>query len=474
MNNIVKHIDLDLMKMNMVRRFFVLVALFVPFGAAVAQQPGGSPQQVNWADELKQADEENKALRTVLAAIESIDTARQSELIQWVITDRSIRSRVISALRKAGKNISPNTNADLLVTQKPATINNEARLVNTDVELLRIVIESVGIYGTPSITKILGEDLYNKIKSRSGYEHTLISTESPQDNIQFARINAAVWGGDMVLKSGFGFGAYLGNDYIGYPFWLPGNVSLAGVLRQENTSLVLGFNFQLGEAGLTPFGSQTGGGFRIKERKLEGTQGFNAMLQQMLDVLDNPKSSGRLGVGGEVFSAFDPNLATLSLRANDPQYRTDYVQTSPSAPKKDSLFYLSFTGHGWVTYNFGEALKGLYVQAGAGKHSVRAVTVGTKGSSSNPNNPGYTELQFPKTYNYFDPLIKVGYVHKDNAGEAWGVSVQYCNTLLADGFVRIFNWLNLEAKYSTILSRDVRKWEWDNFVIISPVLKLNF
>jgi hypothetical protein len=471
MKNIIMKMNLEFMKMNMVRRFFVFTALLFPLATGYAQQ-GGTPQQVNWGEELKLAQEENRALRTVLAAIESIDTARQNELVQWIITDRSIRSRVISALRKSGKNISPSSSADLLITQKPASIN-EGEL-NTEVELLRIVIESAGIYGTPAIKKILGEELYAKINSRSGYEHTLISTESPQDNIQYANVNAAIWGGDIVLKSGFGFGAYLGNDYIGLPFWLPGNVSLAGVLKQENTSLILGFNSQLGEAGLTPFGSQTGGGFRIKERKLEGTQGFNAMIQQKLDVLDNPKSSGRLGIGGEIFSAFDPNLSTLSLRANDPQYRTDYIQTSPSAPKKDSLFYLSFSGHGWITYNFGEALKGLYIQAGAGKHSVRAVTVGTKGSTAKPNDPGYSQLQFPKTYNYFDPLVKVGYVHKDNAGEAWGVSVQYCSTLLADGFVRIFNWLNLEAKYSAIVGRDAEKWEWENFVIISPVLKLNF
>jgi hypothetical protein len=202
--------------MNMVRRFLILAAFLLPFGAAFGQQ-GGTPQQVNWNDELKQAQEENRALRTVLAAIESIDTARQNELVQWIITDRSIRSRVISALRKSGKNISPSSNADLLVTQKPASIN-EGEL-NTDVELLRIVIESVGVYGTPQIKKILGEDLYTKINSRSGYEHTLITTEAPQDNIQYANVNAAFWGGDIVLKSGFGFGAYLGNDYIGYPFW---------------------------------------------------------------------------------------------------------------------------------------------------------------------------------------------------------------------------------------------------------------
>lgn len=472
MNNITTH-SLFMKKMNMLLRAFVYAMLILPAGIAFAQQTG-STQQVNWGEELKLADEENKVLRTVLSAIESIDTARQSELIQWVITDRSIRSRVISALRKAGKNISPSTNAELLVTQKPATINNEQRSVNTDVELLRIVIESVGIYGTPTITRILGEDLYKKIKDRSGYEYTLITTESPQDKIQFANINAAFWGGDIVFKSGFGFGAYLGNDYIGLPFWLTGNVSLAGVLKKANTDLVLGINFQLGEAGLSPFGSQTGSGFRIKERKLEGTQGFNAMLEQRLEVFDDPKSSGRLSIGGEIFNAFDPNLTTLSIRANDRQYRSDYISNQQPGVLKDSLFFLGFSGHGWITYNFGDALKGFYLRAGAGKHSIRTITVGSKTTPMKPTDPGYSDLRFGKTYHYLDPLVKVGYVHKDNAGEAWGVSVQYCNTLLADGFVRVFNWLNLEAKYSAVLSRDLRKWEWSNFVIVSPVLKLNF
>src|SRR5438876_3628307 len=82
--------------------------------ASAQQQPGtqtpgtaapqtGNPQQVNWSEELKNAQEEKRALTSILSAIESIDTARQHELIQWIITDRSVRSRVISALRKAGK-----------------------------------------------------------------------------------------------------------------------------------------------------------------------------------------------------------------------------------------------------------------------------------------------------------------------------------------------------------------------------------
>ena len=51
---------------------------------------------------------------------------------------------------------------------------------------------------------------------------------------------------------------------------------------------------------------------------------------------------------------------------------------------------------------------------------------------------------------------------------------QYCNELLADGYVRIFTWLNLELKYAAVVFRDPKKWELTDFFIITPVLKLNF
>jgi hypothetical protein len=430
----------------------------------------GNTPQVNWNEELKMAQEEQRALKNIIAAIESIDTARQSELIQFVITDRSIRSRVISALRKAGKNISASTSADLVVTQKPATFSSESGELNSELDLLRIVIESVGIYGAPTIKRILGEDLYKKINDRSGYEYTEISTKPAQEKIQYASISASVFGGDMVFKSGFGLGINLGNDVIGYPFWLPGNVGINGIIRKEKTNVVIGLNFPLGEAGITPF--QIGNGFKIKERKLEGAQAFSARIDQQIGIIDNEKEGGRLSVGGELYNAFQPNINTFSARAKLPQYGTNYTSGQVPGVKKDSLFWIKFSGHGWVTYQFGEAVKGLYLQAGAGMHRVTASTVGVK-----PPPPGATEnveIINPKDYEYVDPLAKIGYIYTDQAGDSWGLSVQYCNTLLAEGFIRIFNWLHLTAKYSAIVGRDPRKWEQNDFVIISPVLKLNF
>jgi hypothetical protein len=468
----------ELLKELLMSRLWKCIAVFVFImmtGLRAQAQQGngqpetttGNPQQVNWSDELKNAQEEKRALASILSAIESIDTARQNELIQWIVTDRSVRSRVISALRKAGKNISPNSNADLVVTQKPPTDPT-----NPSMDLLRIVIESIGVYGTPQIKRILGEDLYNKINKRADYEYAMISTEQNQPRIQYASIDGSIFGGDIIFKSGFGFGMNLGNDYIGYPFWMPGDVEVLGIIHKEMTDVRIGLDFPLGEAGLTPF--VLSGGLKIKERKLEGTQGFQAEVNQVLDVIAD-KNAGRLSIGGEFFEAFTPNNSTFSQRAQDTSasnhFRTAYLGTQ-NGVAKDSLFYLGLSGHLWLTYSFGQSLRGAYVQLGAGTHRINATTVGPKVLT--PTNHNDLSLVDAGNFSYFDPMIKIGYNHQGEGGYDYGIYVQYCNELLADGFVRIFSWLNLEVKYAAVVFRDPHKWEWTDFFIITPTLKLNF
>lgn len=447
---------------------FILLLSSSFIGTKLSAQTQGNAPQVNWSEELKNAQEENRALKNILSAIESIDTARQSELIQWIITDRSVRSRVISALRKAGKNISPNSNAELIVTQKPPTLDPGA--VNNQMDLLKIVIESIGVYGSPQIKRILGEDLYTKINNRADYEMTMITTEEPQQRIQYANISASIFGGDIIFKSGFGFGMNVGYDYLGWPFWMPGNVGVEGIIHKASTDVRIGLNFPLGEAGLTPF--TLSGGLRIKERKLEGTQGFHAQIDQVLD-FSGDKNSGKLGIGGEFFNSFNPSNSTFSLRASDTSANNRYRTSFPSKRdgiEKESLFYLAMSGHAWATYSFGDALRGAYVQVGAGAHKVKAVTLGPKSGTPSKN----IDFVDAGSFSQFDPLLKVGFNHNAEGGYDYGVSLQYCNELLADGFVRIFSWLNLEVKYAAVVFRDPKKWEVTDFFIVTPVLKLNF
>jgi hypothetical protein len=448
--------------------------------------------QTSWGDSLRLARAENEALSHILAAIESIDTARQNELIQWIITDRNIRSRVVSALRKAGRNISPNSVAELTVTQKPPTSSDP------DMQLLRLVIESIGVYGEPNIRRILGPDLYDRIRSRTGYEYTLISTEPAQQKIQFVYMDASLFGGQIIFKSGFGFAVRVGNDVIGYPFWLPGTIGTYGLLRRGTTDFRVGLEWPLGQSGIDAFAFNNA--IKIRERKLMGTSAFAAQIEQGIDLFD--EMSGKIHLGGEFFTAFSPTIETFPQFARAAQFRTQFptstaLRNALGGGQKDSLFYLQLSAHGWITYKLpNRMLRGAYIQVGGGTHSVTAATIGpsaktdpsqflvrTTGTDTvtgQPilefgNNTRFTnEVNVAKKYQFFDPLIKLGYVHTGDQGDEYGISVQYCNTLLADAFVKLFPWLQLEAKYSTVVGRDARKWEWKDYVMVSPKIIFNF
>lgn len=446
--------------------FAVTALLLGTFVSNAQAQPQGQNPQSNYADSVRLLRMEGEALTRILTAIESIDTARQNELIAWIITDRNVRSRVISALRKQGRTIAPNSVAELTVTQKPPTADSP------DMELLRLVIESVGVYGEANIRRILGENLYNTIRDREGYEYTLISNGPVQEKIQFVYMDASLFGGSIIFKSGFGFAVKVGNDYLGYPFWLPGTMGTYGILRRGTTDFRLGLEWPLKESGISPFGLS--GGFRVKERKLMGTQAFAAQIEQDLALLD--EQSGKLHFGAEFFNAFTPTIESFPIAARSPQFITSGREGGPTRTRDQQfLYYIGLSTHGYVSYRLPESmLKGAFVQAGGGTHRINAVTVGAAGVAERNNLDRRDELHQAEQFSYFDPFVKIGYIRSAEQGDEYGLSVQYSNTLLTHGFIKLFPWLQLEAKYSAVVGRDVRPWEWPDYVMISPKIMLNF
>jgi hypothetical protein len=296
----------------------------------------------------------------------------------------------------------------------------------------------------------------------------MISTEQVQQKIQFVYLDASLFGGDIIFKSGFGFGLKVGNDYVGYPFWLPGTIGTYGLLRRGTTDFRIGLEWPLGNTGLTPFGGTSG--LRIRERKLMGSMAFGAQIVQQLDLL--AEQSGKLHFGLEFFNAFTPTLSNWPIDQNDSRYQTGTGGLGEnSAP--DSLFYLALSTHGYVSYRLPDnVLRGAYVQLGGGMHSIQPATIGTP--LADPKAPRNYDLNITGRYNYFDPFVKLGYVHSNESGDDYGLSVQYSNTLLTDAWVKLFPWLQIEAKYSTVIFRDPQKWEWKDYVMVSPKLTLNF
>ena len=440
-------------------------------------QQGGNqqvvPSQMNWKDSLDMARAEERTLAAILHSINSIDTARQNELIQWIITDRTIRSRVISALRKSGYRISPNSVAEMTVTQKPPTPDNP------DMALLRLVIEQVGVYGEPEIRRVLGSALYDQINSRQGYEYTLISTEQVQQKVQFVAMDASLFGGDIIFKSGFGFAINVGDDYIGYPFWLPGTIGTYGLIRRGTTDFKLGIEWPLGQSGVDPFTISQG--LKIRERKLAGAMAFAAEVKQELGLLS--EQSGKLHFGLEFRNAFTPTINSFPAYAALDQYRTYNGLAHPISgssdpgpadqPVRPFIYYLALSAHGYVSYRMpDQVLQGAYIQVGGGEHSIQPVTIGD--DPKDPANLTQNNVLLWDRYNFFDPFVKIGYTHTGESGDEYGVSVQYSNTLLTDAWVKLFPWLEIEAKYSTVVGRNTYPWEWKDYVMVSPKLTLNF
>ena len=457
----------------------IIAAVFAIAPSARAQEGNGQQQaqtpQRSQQDSLAMVTEENKTLETILRSIESIDTARQNELIQWIITDRTIRSRVISALRKSGYYLAPNSVAELTVTQKPPTTPPDG-----DMALLRIVIEQIGIYGEPDIRRVLGSTLYDEINSRQGYEFTLISTEQEQKKIQFLALNASLFGGDMVFKSGFGFAVNVGDDYIGYPFWLPGTIGTYGIIKRESTDVRLGIEWPLGQSGVSPFVISQG--LQIRGSKLAGAMALAAELKQDLGVLQ--EQSGKLGLGVEFRNAVTPTATSFPDYVFGQQYQTYYQYLPPTngsldidslnRPKNQYVYYLALSTHAYLSYQFpNQSLRGAYVELGGGMHSIQPVTIGD--DPKNPTNSnGQQDLFNYDRINIFDPYIKLGYIHPSESGDDFGLSVQYSNTLLTDAWVRLFSWLEIEAKYATVVGRDPYAYEWKDYVVVSPKLIFNF
>src|SRR5665213_1947099 len=298
----IMRISMHSIKQNVWGVLLAVVAISIaPAGLVRAQgteqstEQQAQPTQMNLTDSLREARAENAALTAILRSIRSIDTARQNELIQWIITDRTVRSRVISALRKDGYPLSPNSVAEMTVTQVPPNDLNDYQM-----QLIRVVIEGAGVYGQPTIERVLGSALYDEINSRTGYQYTLISTEPEQQNIQFVAMNASLFGGDIIFKSGFGLGINVGEDWIGYPFWLPGTIGTYGLIRSGTTDFRLGLEWPLGQSGTAPFVISQG--LQIRERKLAGAMAFAAEVKQDLGLI--PVESGKLHFGLEFRDAF--------------------------------------------------------------------------------------------------------------------------------------------------------------------------
>lgn len=299
-----------------------------------------------------------------------------------------------------------------------------------------------------------------------------------------------------VGKTGFWLNSKVGNDQVGYPFWTAG----------ENKIVMSRPLYDQDPDGKRRFWElisyHIGAAYRIQSGTGNETDIFSWLPQRQL----NSEPNGKIIGGMEVYMPFEQNLGVrLNLelpyqdanntQIDDADFVIHPIGSSTFVDEQRQFFsgagpilgvvpVLRHSGQLTAFYNlwlnedepenffrfeaglnFTEVQEYLAVNvAGEGEaRDIRLLDAATGGVSGVRN---YSHV------NGAD-MIFLKATYRNQAENPFEFSAQLSNSILSiDGYLPLFgNWFLLQGKYATPV-RDARYYEFDNFFMISPVLRI--
>jgi hypothetical protein len=106
------------------------------------------------------------------------------------------------------------------------------------------------------------------------------------------------------------------------------------------------------------------------------------------------------------------------------------------------------------------ALEGLSIAIGGGGHRIDHIV-----------RVSPTEIKTIGNAIIGDPFVRLGYEHLGSTD--WGLSAQYSNMMLLDGYFEIFSGFALQAKYALRLNHRNEPYEYDSYFVLSPRIKIS-
>ncbi len=349
----------------------------------------------------------------------------------WVIRDARLKARVMRAVEEyltltmgdtasAGR-LAADRRGEVAVEALESMEDNTRRVVALEVDTVRIA-------PTERVRVALGENLYEFITGRTGYEYDLTRTTEED------RLSALLWwpqervvlslDRQMVrLSNAFAVTNEIGNQSVQLPFWQYGMFRL-GVAHP---------NFRLLLQG--PFApSITDVGF-LKRRYIDGA--FGAAFEFRVE-----------NWSGEAA------YATISRK-------TSLYQTFAPAPFLAYYNYLVQVRYGLsvMVMPFGA----VELTLGIGAHQIKLDTVG-------PDAPYYLYDASREEGLRVSPIVRASFVSRNDDVEA---TAQFYNaSLLFSANVRVYGSLWLTGSYVTFKAlRSPDIWEPSSFFYVSPMVR---
>lgn len=364
-------------------------------------------------------------LQRVLNSLNSLDSTFLSHCPVWVIRDEDIKERMYKAFRNRHANPPRESNVVVLtdpgrtdileISMGPATLSRRDIKLTLSDSLMKDVLLM------PNVLK-LSERRNTNVKLTKPFD------TQPSD----VSLEMSLFGASLRFGNGWGTQVKVGNDELGYPFWLSGKADFMVMIQEVRFGFSLPITSGLEEKEII-------GPVALRPRKLNGAPGIVLEYDQPVD---SNVVGGRFSIG----ELTDWNaLSDLTDSADIP-----YIHTSAQVSVARKL---RFNGNEHV----------LSLKGGLGLHQIGHGVAEKDGSIATTGRSTFVS-----------PLAAIEYVH--NGLETYGISVQYYNSIIVSNA-----WLELvkdifyiELKYASPVFRGPRPWEQSYFIMVSPRVRFAF
>ncbi len=470
------------MKLNKLFSFLLVVFIVIPFSTIIGKAMSSDS--------------------TLLSSIQTIDPDVLKYFPRWTVCQPEMQVKIQQAFSRLGFPASMLDVNRITVTSAPKTgFYSQIILIQCgNATIKKADIAKIGKVAT-------------ELTAKDTYCHKNIPlTELPDKDQRDAIINykmptntthsIVISGFEQSLKIGnedvgFWITNKLGTDEVGYHFWSAGEAKTIlqrPLIKNDDEASKIAIPFLVN--------AKLGYGYRLNNE---------VATKDFLNIIPDRKLSiaqgGKLIAGLELFAPFHPQAGInfnlelplqpirrsnsvdfTSYRSfsldesridivdetgiNDPTIQPGYVRTV--------VPILRATGQVTVFYNWWIDDKANNFFRADGGISYAEVREAAMFRSSLPENKFNDYLGFDATNlitykpNEFADWLYLKLEYRNQKDFPFGMSIQYSNQIiLGTAYVPVFGeWLYLEGKYATPLTREARLYELKNFFMISPVLRL--
>ncbi len=406
----------------------LLVSSFLSTSRGIAQGYMEQTSSVDSVNILQSMLEEKRndrlRLERMLGALNSIDSLYKIHYPTWVVIDEDLRQRIFKTFGMRHSNVPQDTTVTIVANPDRS-------------EIVEISIGSA-VMGRLESHLNLSDSLHQAIL---GADYPLRRVDAvpakERKSVLFGSIpkvvsvDASAFNTELLFSNGWGIEAKIGNDEIGYPFWMTGSARVHAIFNQLRIGVMAPFKFGRKQPDIL-------GPLDIRPRRLNGSTGFSAEFDQPLG---SDLVGARLAVG-ELNKFVSGQLTNDSL----PYYLHTVAQLfySRHASLAGGEHLFTFTG-------------------GVGYHQI--------GLGQVQSDKRITAI---KKLNFVSPILRAEYTR--HGTRMYGVGVQYYHSIIeVNGWLEfIKNFIYLDLRYSAPIIRGPKPWEQSYFVMISPRFRLAF